>query len=257
MGKLLAIDGMAIIRRVYEANPDPDSPEKIENALQNALASFRKILATHAPTHAFVAFGGDAPGWRSHRFPSYGQHRSSLPRGLTDRLVEFLVRLRALDLAPLLIPDAEANDMIATAATRWLAEERGEVIVVAYDKSLYALLPKGVRIWDYFKKEWRDAGWVEEKFGVTPGMLPDLFALVGDSTAGIPGVPKIGMKTAARLLRSYQTLEGVMAGAGILKDALGEKLRKDKDQAYLSRELIGLRTDLHLGITWNMIRLED
>lgn len=256
MGKLLVIDGLGILRRVYEANPDQDSPEKAEQALQNALASFRKMLAAHNPTHGLAAFGGPASEWRTARWSAYGGQRALLPHILQERLPDFHERLAGMAIKPISIPDAEAKDMIATAVTRWLAEARGEAIVVAYDKSLYGLMAAGVKIWDHFKREWRDPAWIEDKYGVPPAMLPDLFALVGDANAGIPGVPKIGMKTAARLLRSYQTLEGVMAGAGILKDALGEKLRKEKDQAFLSRELASLKTDLHLGITWNMLRMD-
>jgi protein Xni len=111
-------------------------------------------------------------------------------------------------------------------------------------------------VWDHFKSEWHDHAWVEQKWGVPPDQLPDLLALMGDATDSIPGVSKVGMKTAARLLRTYGTLDGIMAGAGILKDTLGERLRKEREMLYLSRQLVQLKTDVRVGVTWNMLAWE-
>jgi 5'-3' exonuclease len=136
---------------------------------------------------------------------------------------------------------------------RWLGENRGDAIIASTARNTQVLIGCGPKVWDPFKGEWRDREWVIEKHGVPPEMLTDLFALVGDSTHGIPGVSKVGLKTAAKLLQSYNNLEGIMAGAGILKNTLGEKLRKERDQAFLSRELVMLKTDVHLGITWKTL----
>ncbi len=143
--------------------------------------------------------------------------------------------------------------MIATGVLRWLSEGRGEAIVTSTDKDLHVLIEQGARVWDHFKREWHDAAWVEAKFGVSPAQLVDYLALTGDATDGVPGVAGVGSKKAAQLLRSYQTLEGVMAGAGILKDTLGEKLRRGKAQAWLSRDLVTLKSDVTLGVSWNTL----
>ena len=105
--------------------------------------------------------------------------------------------------------------------------------------------------------EWHDSKWVEAKFGVPPEMLTDLLALMGDISDGIPGVSKVGVKTAAKLLNSYGTIDRIMAGAGILKNTLGEKLRKDKDQLYMSRQLVALKDDVRMGVTWNMLAFDS
>jgi DNA polymerase-1 len=88
---------------------------------------------------------------------------------------------------------------------------------------------------------------------VPPEQLPDLLALMGDVTDSIPGVSKVGVKTAAKLLRTYGTLDAIMAGAGILKDTLGETLRKEREMLYLSRQLVQLKTDVKVGVSWNML----
>jgi DNA polymerase-1 len=139
---------------------------------------------------------------------------------------------------------------------RWLADGRGEATIASTDKDLHGLIAQGARVWDHFKSEWHDHAWVEQKWGVPPEQLPDLLALMGDATDSIPGVSKVGVKKAARLLRTYGNLDAIMAGAGILKDTLGETLRKEREMLYLSRQLVQLKTDVRVGVTWNMLAWE-
>jgi len=157
---------------------------------------------------------------------------------------------------PLSIPEVEADDVIATAVMRWLHEGRGEAIIASNDKDLHGLIAHGAQIWDHFKAEWHDREWVEAKFGVPPELMRDLLALAGDASDGVPGVANVGAKTAAKLLRSYGSFDAVMAGAGILLNPTGAKLRKDAEQARLSRQLVSLKTDVSLGVTWNKLRFQ-
>src|SRR5690606_27122930 len=138
----------------------------------------------------------------------------------------------------------------------WRREARGEAIIASTDKDLHGLIADGALLWDHFRGEWHDAQWVEAKFGVPPALLPDLLALTGDAADGIPGVEKVGVKTAARLLQNYGSIERIMAGAGILKDAMGERLRRDAEQLAVSRQLVALKTDVHLGVTWNRLAFD-
>ena len=96
---------------------------------------------------------------------------------------------------------------------------------------------------------------MQSKFGVEPRQLADLLALMGDATDGIPGVTKVGQKTAAKLLQAYGDIAAVMAGAGILKNTVGENLRKDASILARSQQLVALKTDVNLGITWNKLVL--
>ena len=148
-------------------------------------------------------------------------------------------------------------DVVATCVMRWLQESRGEAIVATTDKDLHALVAHGALVWDHFKNEWHDDAWVRARFGVAPERLHDLLSLMGDPTDGVPGVSKIGMKTAARLLNAYGSLDAVVAGAGILKTPLGERLRAEKEILYLSRQLVQLKTDVRLGVTWKMLAYES
>jgi len=253
MHKLLAIDGLNIVRRVYEANPEPDPAQKAVTAVRHSTASFQRLLAAHQPTHVLAAFDHGGPTWRHALHPDYQKNAASTPEALRGELPHLYEALAGMGVTAVSVPEVEADDVIATVVLRWLGEGRGPAIIASTDKDLHVLIEQGAILWDHFKSEEHDRAWVERRFGVGPDMLADFLALVGDRAHGIPGVQKVGEKTAARLLQSYKTLEGVMNGAGILKDALGERLRKDRGNAFLSRELVGLKTDVRVGVTWNML----
>jgi DNA polymerase-1 len=176
-----------------------------------------------------------------------------MPLVLRAALPEFHERLRGAGLQVLMLPEVEADDVIATGVLRWLAEGRGDAVVATTDKDLHALIAHGALVWDHFKGEWHDDAWVRNKFGVAPERLHDLLALMGDPTDGVPGVSKIGMKTAARLLNAYGDLQAVMAGAGILKTPLGERLRAEREILEVSRKLVELKADVRLGVSWKML----
>jgi len=254
MAKLLAIDGLNIVRRVYEASPEPDSPDKAELALRHALSSFRRLLEAHAPSHVLPAFDYGGSTWRHAIYPRYRENRTAMPSHLRAALPGFYATLKQeLGVNVVTVPQVEADDIIGTGVMRWLNEGRGEAIVATTDKDLHCLIGHGALVWDHFKGEWHDDPWVRAKFGVAPELLVDLLALMGDATDGVPGVDKIGMKTAAKLLNAYGNLDAVMAGAGILKTPTGEKLRAGREMLYLSRQLVQLKMDVTLGVSWKML----
>ncbi|MBC7500864.1 MAG: 5'-3' exonuclease [Herminiimonas sp.] len=253
MSKFLAIDGMHIVRRIYEASPEQDGPEKAEAALRHSLVSLRRLLATHQPSHVLPAFDFGGPNWRHEMHCGYRENHAPMPRELHERLPDFYRELERSGLAVVSVPEVEAADVIATAVLRWIVEERGPAIIATNSKYLYALMGSGALIWDHFKSEWHGRDWVMAKYGVPPEWLPDLFALSGNAADGVPGVAKIGVKTAARLINGYGGLEQVMAGAGILKDTTGERLRQGAALAVLSRQLVAMKTDVRLGVTWKTL----
>lgn len=257
MAKLLAIDGLNIVRRVYEASPEPDSELKASTALRHAFSSFRNLVEAHGPSHVIAAFDYGGATWRHALYPRYREGRAPMPSFLRDALPGFHQRLAGAGLRVVAIPEVEADDVIGTCVLRWLSEGRGDAVVASTDKDLHGLVAHGALVWDHFKGEWHDDPWVRRKFGVAPELLPDLLALMGDPTDGVPGVSKIGMKTAARLLNAYGNLDAVVAGAGILKTPLGERLRAEREILFLSRRLVQLKTDVRLGVTWKMLAYES
>lgn len=255
--KLLAIDGPALLRRVYEANGEVEGEEKMELALRHTQASFRKLLHTHAPTHAALVFelgdaaGNSLPGWRKQLHPSYQHH--SLPPALMQKIPQFVQHLQNQGWCCIAQSAVEVMDMLATLALRWLQEGRGEVCICSNHRLLHSMLPEGAMIWDHFRQEFHDAAWVQKKYGVKPELVAQWLALVGDAGEGVPGVSRIGQKTAASLLSRYGDLDAVLAGAGILSDTIGQRLRAEKEALQISRQLMQLKTDIVLGVTWKML----
>ncbi|MGO4158471.1 5'-3' exonuclease [Cupriavidus sp. YAF13] len=261
---LLLIDGLNILRRVYEANPAEDIPTKVEGAVLSALASFRRALTDCKPTHALAAFDTGGKTWRHALYPQYRQHRKPMDPELAEVLPDFRLTLtEVLGLQTVMIDGYEADDIIATAFYRWTASKEGQVIPVSTDKDVLQLIADGAIVRNHFatakngEPSWFDERYVMDKFGVGSHQLADYLALLGDSTDDIPGVEKVGAKTAAKLLQRYGDLEGVLANAAEEKGVVGKNLAEQAHLARLSRQLLSLKTDAQLGLTWNMLRVGE
>lgn len=256
MNKLLAIDGLSILRPIFQANTESDLQKRARDSVNTALSSFRRLIGSHLPSHVLPAFDAGGKTWRHVLYPQYRENRLPMPIELRECIPEFLTRLEQMGLQPLCVEGVEADDVIATAVTRWLAEKRGEVVITTSDSDLHQLIAIGAVICDPFKRDGiRDSQWVQEKFGVTVEQLGDYLALIGDAVDGIPGVPGIGKKKAAELLQRYGTVENVMAGAGLLLDTTGRALRSNAENLQMSQQLVALKTDVTLGVTWKMLTL--
>ena len=254
---LLLIDGLNILRRVYEAIQAEDSPEKAQGAMRSALASFRRALDEHKPTYALAPFDFGGRTWRHELYDAYREKRKPMPQELREVIPQFRDTLEdRLGLKTISVEGVEADDVIATVHGCWCAHGRtGRAVVMSTDKDLAALLAQGALIRDHFTPEWRDEAWVLKKFGVRPDQLQDCLALIGDSSDDIPGVEKVGVKTAAGWLATYGTLENLLANANDIKGKLGERLRQQADIARLSKRLVEFRTDMALGLTWRMLQM--
>lgn len=243
MNTLLLIDGLNILRRCFEANPAADSVEKAESAASSATHSMRRALREDAPTHAMVIFDHGGPTWRHALYPEYKAGRKPMSPYLCDELVLMKERMARAGWALMAHPGEEADDSIFGVAAAACAEGES-VIVRSTDKDLVRLVELGVRVNGHFDKEWRDTAWCERKFGVHPRLLTDFLALMGDTTDNIPGVDNIGVKTAAKLLNQYGSLQQVLAaaGAGEIKGVVGQRLVEQRERALISLELASLRS---------------
>lgn len=253
-GHLLLIDGLNLVRRVYEASPAEDSPDKAQGAVRSSLSSFRRALREHQPTHVLAPFDHGGATWRHELYSPYKANRKPMPQPLRDVLPELFEQLARLSVSTISVAGVEADDVVATVCHRWLEGRRGPVTVLSTDKDLAALLAQGARIRDHFKPEWRDEAWTCAKFGVSADRLHDLLALAGDNSDGVPGVPGVAVKTAAKLLHTYGSLGAVLANASDIKGKLGENVRANIETVRLARQLVGFKTDITLGLTWSALR---
>ena len=253
--RLFVIDGMAYAFRSYYAIKNlRDSKGRPTNAVFGFARVLLKILRENEPTHMVMVF--DAPGktFRDDMYPEYKANRDETPAELIaqfpviDRLVE------AFDIPILRVPGVEADDVIGTLAKRAQAENI-EAVLVTGDKDILQAVDDGVKVYDPNKGEiglWYGPEEVKQRFGVPPDRVIDALGLMGDSADNVPGVRGIGEKTAHKLLEKYGSIEGIYENLDELKGKQKEKLAEDRDIAFLSRELVTLKTDVVLDE-----RLED
>jgi DNA polymerase-1 len=250
---LLIIDAMNVIRRIHEAVPGEESEEKLADTIASSLASFRRALNTHRPTHAVAVFDHGGRTWKHDLYAHYQAHRKPMPELLRGGLQTIKQALQNTGLRWIAIEGIEADDAIATLVEKWCKANPDRVIILSTDKDFLQLLSDQVCIYDHFKGIWRDQAYVLEKFGVKPSQMADLLALMGDAVDGIPGVDKVGRKTAAELLRINGNLERVISNSDKVTGQVGAHLRKGIEMARLSRKLVSFKTDMPLGLTWRML----
>lgn len=249
--KLLIIDGLNLFRRIYEANPAPESVEKAQGAITSAKASLNRALSEHQPSHVLLAFDANGKNWRHQLYPKYKLNRKPMPEVFAMALVEAKSHLMAQGWYLSEISGVEADDTIASAT--YLARQAGaDVVILTTDKDAVSLVGEGVQVRDHFNRVWRDKNWCETKFfGTQPEQLLDYLALTGDAVDGVPGVAKVGAKTAAKLLSQYGTLENVLAHAHLVKGVVGTNLIEQADVARMSRQLTELQLDVYpFGLDW-------
>jgi DNA polymerase-1 len=203
-----------------------------------------KLLDDYAPTHVAVAMDSRTPTFRKDLYPEYKANRPPPPDDLKVQfpLVEELIH--GFDVAVLQKDGYEADDIIATIAK--VAEEAGlRTVIVSGDKDLMQLVGSDVTMLDTMKDKVWDTKAVEEKWGVPPSLLGDLLAIAGDSSDNIPGVPRVGPKTAAPLIMEYGGLESLLQNRENLKSkALIKRLTEHQESARLSSRLVALKQDV-------------
>lgn len=250
---LLIIDAMNIIRRIHEAIPAPESDEKVADTIKSSLSSFKRALNNHRPTHAVAVFDYGGRTWKHDLYEGYQANRKPMPEHLRDGLLTIKRELHEIGLHWIAIEGIEADDAIAALVEKWCRTSLERAIILSTDKDFLQLLSEQVHIYDHFKGVWRDSAYVVEKFGVKPSQMGDLLALMGDAVDGIPGVNKVGQKTAAELLRINGNLDRVISNSDKVSGQVGANLRKGIDMARLSRKLVSFKTDMPLGLTWRML----
>ena len=255
---LLVIDGTNLLRTCYEANPAPESSEKVDGVFKSTLGSYRRAVRRHQPTHMAIAF--DVPNsknWRHELYPAYKATRKPTPQALASRFDEFVQAVRDAGFMAIVRPGFEAEDIVNTICRSWVARTTDDVTAVSTDKDLTQLTEIGVMVHRHFTDEWRDPVWVQKTFGVPVRQLLDLMALTGDKSDDIPGIDGVGPKTAVALLEKYGTLEAILAAGqdGKEKGKLGERLVAHAEDARVSRKLVELATP-QLGLNLADMRVD-
>jgi DNA polymerase-1 len=243
---LVLIDGSSYLYRAYHALPKlSNSAGEPTGALHGVLTMINKLVREQPAGHIAVVF--DAPGktFRDEMYADYKANRPPMPDDLRDQVEPLIEAVRAMGLPLLRVEGVEADDVIGTLCHR--SAERGlNVLVSTVDKDMAQLVGDKVTLVNTMTGQVLDRDNVKKKFDVFPEQIIDYLALVGDSSDNIPGVPRVGAKTAAKWLNQYPTADDIMENAGDIGGKVGESLRENVEQLKLSRELATIRQDLDL-----------
>ena len=246
--RLYLVDGFSYLYRAFHALP-PFSNSKGEptGAVLGVVNMLQKFLKEEKPSHLAVIF--DAPGrtFRDELFEAYKAHRPPMPDELRAQIAPLLETVEALGLPVLRVPGVEADDVIGTLARRGAAAGM-RVVISTGDKDMAQLVDENVTLINTMTGSALDRAGVKLKFDVDPEQIIDYLALVGDTSDNIPGVPKVGPKTAAKWLAAYRTLDAIVTHAAEIEGKVGESLRENLVQLELSRKLATISCDLELPI---------
>lgn len=250
---LVLVDGSSYLYRAYHAMPDlravpgdPSSPATgAIRGMINMLQSLRKDITAD---YAVCVFDASGPTFRDAMYDQYKATRSPMPDDLRSQIEPIHAVVDMLGWKVVAVPGVEADDVIATLA-HMAAAQGMEVIVSSGDKDLSQLVNERITIIDTMNGKRRDVAGVTAEFGVPPEKMIDYQALIGDTVDNVPGVTKVGPKTAAKWLEEYGTLDNLIANAAAIKGVAGNNLREAiaSGQLALSRQLVTMKTDCDLA----------
>ena len=248
---LLLVDGSSYLYRAYHAMPDlravPGDPGSAATGairgMINMMQSLRKEIRCD---YAACVFDAKGPTFRDAIYPQYKAQRSPMPDDLRAQIAPIHEVVRLLGWKVLDVPGVEADDVIGTLAVT-AAAQGITVIVSSGDKDLAQLVNEHITIVDTMNGKRRDLAGVEAEFGVPARLMVDYQTLVGDTVDNVPGVEKVGPKTAARWLQEYGSLENVVAHADAIRGVAGENLRKALEWLPTGRALLTIKTDCDLA----------
>ena len=239
------VDGSGYIFRAFHALPPLTRADGTPvNAVLGFTSMLMKLLADTDADHIAVIFDASRESFRNKIYADYKAHRPDPPPELIPQFALIREATQAFNMPAIEMRGFEADDLIATYA-RHALEGGAEVTIVSSDKDLMQLIRPGIRMFDPMKNKSIGPAEVEEKFGVPPDKVVEVQALAGDSTDNVPGVPGIGVKTAAELIKTYGDVDTLLKRAGEIKQPKRrESLQQNAELARISRELVKLKDDV-------------
>ena len=248
---LLLVDGSSYLYRAFHAMPDlrvnPGDPlSPATGAIRGMVNMMQKLRKDVRADYATCVFDAKGPTFRDALYADYKAQRSAMPDDLRSQVEAIHEVVQLLGWKVLCVPGVEADDVIGTLACMASAQ-RIEVIISSGDKDLSQLVDEHITVIDTMNGRRRDLAGVEAEFGVPPRLMVDYQTLVGDAVDNVPGVPKVGPKTAVKWLLEYGSLDALVARAGEIKGAVGENLRGALDWLPKGRELLTIKKDCDLA----------
>lgn len=254
---VILVDGSYYLFRCFHGLPPLSNQDGLPtNATRGVLNALGKLMKKYNPTHMAVAFDTKAPTFRHELSDAYKAHRPPMDDDLRVQIPYIHELIEKLGISLIKIDGFEADDIIGTLA-RNACMQGYPVVISTGDKDMAQLVNDCVILEDSFKDKITDVAGVFDKFGVHNTQIADYLTLMGDSSDGIAGIPKVGAKTASKLLGEYGNIEGILANVANIKGMVGQKIAEHQDEIPLNRTLATIVTDLQLPISFDELRLDN
>ncbi len=253
--KFIVIDGNSLLNRAFYALPLLQTKQGFfTNAIYGFISMLLRLLEEEQPNYLAVVFDTKEKTFRHKTYPSYKAHRDKAPPEMLPQIPMLKELFEAMGIAYFEKDGFEADDLVGTLAKQ-ASRDGKHTLIVTGDKDLLQLIDDHIHVLltkkGISQMEVYDAAKVKEDFGVEVKELLDLKALIGDKSDNVPGVPGIGEKTALKLLNTYTDLDELYQNVDEIKGKIGEKLKSAEEEAYLSKELVKIVTDVPLNYRWD------
>lgn len=244
---LVLVDGSSYLFRAFYGIKAPlTAPDGMRtNAIHGVLSMLDSLRKTYEPEHMSVVFDAKGKTFRNELYADYKANRPPMPDELRDQIEPLHEIIRAMGYPLMIVPEVEADDVIGTLAKQY----DGKVIISTGDKDMAQLVTDDVHLINTMSNSYHDIQGVIDKYGVPPERIRDYLTLIGDTSDNIPGVPKVGPKTAVKWLAEYDSLENIMENSDKFKGKVGEYLRESLAFLPLSYQLVTILCDLELDCT--------
>ena len=253
---LILVDGSSYLYRAYHALPPlMTSKNQPTGAIRGVISMIKKILEDHPKSLLGIIFDAKGKTFRNEMYKDYKANRPPMPDDLVQQIEPIFSIIKALGIKVISVEGVEADDVIGTLAN--MADKIGHQTVISTgDKDLTQLVNKHIKVVNTMSDELLDEKGVEKKFGVKPNLIIDYLALVGDSSDNIPGVEKVGPKTAVKWLQEHGNLDNIIKNSENIPGKVGENLRNGLDQLKLSKKLVTIKKDVNLKISLDDLKVD-
>lgn len=254
---VILVDGSYYLFRCFHGLPLLSNQDGLPtNATRGVLNALGKLIKKYKPTHMAVAFDTKAPTFRHELSDAYKAHRPPMDDDLRVQIPYIHDLIEKLGIPLIKIDGFEADDIIGTLA-RTACQNGYPVVISTGDKDMAQLVNDCVILEDSFKDKITDVQGVFDKFGVHNTQIADYLTLMGDSSDGIAGIPKVGAKTASKLLTEYKDIDGILANLANIKGMVGQKIYEHQGEIPLNRTLATIVTNLELPTSFDELRLDN
>ena len=252
--RIFIIDGSSYLYRAYHAMPPlTTSDGRPTGAIKGVTNMLMTLKKDSEGSPIIVTFDAKGKTFRNDIYDSYKANRPPMPDDLREQLVPLKNVCRAIGFPLIEIEGVEADDVIAT-LVRIAKENNFKSVISSLDKDLMQLVEDpSAKMMNTMTHQIFDEEKVFEKFGVKPNQIRDMLALTGDTSDNIPGIPKVGQKTAAKWLNEFKDLEGIKSNADSIKGVVGENLRNSLNDLDRNVELVSLKNDVDIGVTFESL----